>query len=80
MALGLKSRYDIMLKAGSGIYGYEGIMEKKMETTIMGLYRVKGYIGIMEKNMETTIMGLCRVKGYIGIMEKNMEATIWGSG
>ena len=31
-ALGLPSRYDIMLEAGSGIYGYEGIMEKNMET------------------------------------------------
>ena len=36
--------------------GYLGIMEKKMETTIMaymmGVYR--GYIEIMEKKMETT--------------------------
>ena len=30
-----------------------GIMEKKMETTIMGLYR--DYMGIMNKKMETTI-------------------------
>ena len=29
---------------------YVGIMEKKMETTIV----YWGYIGIMEKNMETT--------------------------
>ena len=37
-----------------GLYwGYIGIMEQKMETTIV--YR--GYIGIMEKKMETTIMG-----------------------
>ena len=42
--------------------GYIGIMEKKMETTIMGYignyigFRVyfEGYIGIMEKKMETT--------------------------
>ena len=37
-------------------------MEKKMETTIMGLYRDYRvynywfYIGIMEKKMETTIV------------------------
>ena len=31
-----------------------GIMEKKMETTIV--YR--GYIRIMEKNVETTVQGL----------------------
>ena len=36
--------------------GYVGLMEGKMETTIiLGLYR--GYIGIIEKNMEVTIMG-----------------------
>ena len=32
--------------------GYTGIMEKKMETTVV--YR--GYIGIVEKKMETTIV------------------------
>ena len=32
--------------------GYTGIMEKKMETTLV--YR--GYIGIVEKKMETTIV------------------------
>ena len=41
-------------------------MEKKMETTILGLYW--GYRGIMEKKMETTILGL--YWGYRGIMEK----------
>ena len=30
-----------------------GIMEKKMETTILGLYR--GYIGIMEEKMEIIV-------------------------
>ena len=41
--------------------GYIGIMEKKMETTIVWEvgFRVwglgSGYIGIMEKKMETTI-------------------------
>ena len=36
-----------------GLYwGYIGIMEKKMETTIV----YWGYIGIMEKKMETTIL------------------------
>ena len=48
------------------ILGNIGIMEKKMETTIMGLYRdyiglYWGYIGIIEKKMEATIMGLDRV-------------------
>ena len=46
-------------------WGYIGIMEKKMETTTMGLYRdyrvyYWGYIGIMENQMETTMMGLYR--------------------
>ena len=40
----------------------QGIMEKKMETTIV--YWV--YIGIMEKKMETTVVYFV----YIGIMEK----------
>ena len=50
-----------------GLYwDYIGIMEKKMETTIMGyigvilgLYWV--YIGIMEKTMETTVTGFYKV-------------------
>ena len=39
-------------------WGYIGIMEKKMETTIIiiGYMGLRGYIGIMEKNMETTII------------------------
>ena len=51
-----------------GLYrGYIGIMEKKMETTIVYC----GYNGIMEKKMETTIV----YWGYIGIMKKKMETT-----
>ena len=34
-----------------------GIVEKKMETTIV----YKGYIGIMEKKMETTIYPTWRI-------------------
>ena len=34
------------------ILGYFGIMEKKMETTMV----YWGYIGIMEKKMETTMV------------------------
>ena len=34
------------------MWGYIGMMENKMETTIV--YR--GYIGIMENKMETTIL------------------------
>ena len=51
-----------------------GIMEKKMETTIV----YWGYIGIMEKKMETTVTIV--YWGYMGIMEKKMETTIvyWG--
>ena len=49
-------------------WGYVGIMENKMETTIVNW----GYIGIMEKEMETTIV----YWGYIGIMENKMETTI----
>ena len=43
--------------------GFSGIMEKKMETTIMGYigYNIGVYIGIMEKNMETIML-------YIGMM------------
>ena len=40
--------------------GYMGIMEKKMETTIV----YWGHIGMMEKKTETTIMGY-----YIGLRE-----------
>ena len=51
-----------------GLYrGYIGIMEKKVETTIV----YWGDIGILEKKMETTIV----YRGYIGIMELNMETT-----
>ena len=35
-------------------------MEKKMETTIMGIYRVKGLEG-MENKIETTVTGSYRV-------------------
>ena len=42
--------------------GYIGIMEKKMETTVV-FWKIKwkllfhrGYIGIMEKKMETTVV------------------------
>ena len=53
-------------------WGYIGIMENQMETTIV----YWGYIGIMENQMETTIV----YWGYIGIMENQMETTIvyWG--
>ena len=37
-----------------------GIMEKKMETTIV----YWGYIGIMENKMETTIMGYTGFRVY----------------
>ena len=43
--------------------GYIGIMENKMETTILG------YIGVLQG-----CMGLYR--GYIGIMENKMETAI----
>ena len=54
------------------ILGYLGIMEKKVEATIVHW----GYMGIMEQNMEATIVHW----GYMGTMEENMEATIvyWG--
>ena len=35
-------------------WGYIGIMENKLETTIV----YWGYIGIMENKMETSILGL----------------------
>ena len=48
------------LRRGAGClpHIYIGVMEKKMETTVV----YWGYIGIMEKNMETTIV----YWGYIG--------------
>ena len=45
-----------------------GIMEEKMETTVV--YGCD--VGIMEKEMETTIV----YWGSIGIMEKKMETTL----
>ena len=56
-----------------GLYwGYTGIMEKRMETTIV----YWGYTGIMENQMETTIV----YWGYTGIMENEIDTTIvyWG--
>ena len=57
-------------------WGYFGIMEKKMEITIMGYIGILGVyiggiLGIMEKNMEITIMGYIGIilglyRGYIG--------------
>ena len=44
--------------------GNIGIMEKKMETTIVN----SGKIGLMETNMETTIVN----RGNIGLMKKKM--------
>ena len=42
--------WSLGLRAPPDIHAITGIMEKKMETTIV----YWGYIGIMEKNMETT--------------------------
>ena len=61
---GLHRDYRVYIKV------YNGIMEKKRETTIV----YWGYIRIMEKKMATTIVYL----GYIRIMEKKMETTIIG--
>ena len=71
-------------------WGYIGMMEKKMETTIMDLYRdcmvyilgiYRGYTGIMEKKMEITIMGLYRDYGgqRCRLQELRMETTTTGS-
>ena len=53
---------------GGAATHYIGIMENKMETTIVHW----GNIGIMENKMETTIVHW----GNIGIMENKMETTI----
>ena len=50
-ALGCTVFFRVLPKRGYRVY--IGIMEKKMETTVV--YWV--YIGIMEKKMEATIMG-----------------------
>ena len=48
---------------GAGLYwGYIGIMENEMETTIV----YWGYIGIMEKKMETTIYIIWKALGGAG--------------
>ena len=67
MLLGAASLQDPCLPRG-----YNGIMEKNMEATIV----FWGYNGIMEKKMEATIV----FWGYNGMMEKKMETTIvfWG--
>ena len=52
-------------------WGYIGIMEKKMETTVV----YWGCIGIMAKKMETTII----YWGYFGIMENGMQTNYNGS-
>ena len=59
-------------QAGHGLRNDIGIMEKKIETTIV----YWGYKGIMEKKIETTIV----YWGYIRIMEKKIETTTvyWG--
>ena len=50
--------------AGRSVCGHhpaqatQGIMEKKMETTIIYRGYIWGYIGMMEKKMETTIIYL----------------------
>ena len=66
--------------------GYIGMMEKKMETTMMGYIYIGiilgfywGYIGIMEERMETTQRGY---KVYIGIFspytgESNGKENKW---
>ena len=64
--------YNGLYRGCIGLYwGYIGIMDKKMETTILGyilgLYR--GYIGILDKKMEATIV----CWGNIGIMENKWE-------
>ena len=50
------------------VYGYIGVVEKEMESTIVS----GGYIGIVENEMETTIV----YRVYIGILEKKMETII----
>ena len=49
---------------------YIGIMEKKMETTIVHW----GNTGITEKKLETTIVHW----GYLAVMQKKMETTTIG--
>ena len=52
-------------------WGYIGITEKRLETTIV--WYIGGYIWIMEERMETTIIVYW---GSTEIMEKRMGATI----
>ena len=60
---------DMETREYIGLYrSYIGMMEKKMETTIV--YR--GCIGRVENKMETTIVH----RDYIGRMENKLETTI----
>ena len=68
-----QSSFDLLYFAPTATF-LSLMMEKKIDITIMGLYRV--VIGIVEETMETTTMGLYRV--IIGMMEKKMEMTIMG--
>ena len=60
-------------------WGFIGIMEKKMETTILGyilgFYRDNGYVGL--SGVLQDYIELYRVLyGHMGIMEKKMETTV----
>ena len=46
-------------KENGNYFNHIRIVEKNMETTLMGLYRA--YIRIVEKKLETTLMGLYRL-------------------
>ena len=60
-------------KTSKADYIGSGVMENRMETTIMGYIGVTGYVfgiyGIMEKKMETTMVYWV----YTGIMEKKWK-------
>ena len=71
---------EIRMETTIVYWGCIGIMEKKMETTIMG------YIGVLNKGqgkLAESVAALAPAPsalllcwGYIGIMEKKMETTI----
>ena len=59
-------------------WGYLGIMENKMETTIV----YWGYSGIMEKKMEATIVFLLWGLGFRawGLGFRDLRFRVWGLG
>ena len=67
----VEGAWSLGSRSGLGLSGFRvrglghiGIMEKRMETTILLLGLYTDYAGIMENNMETTTAQPCVKKSY----------------